>query len=156
MYTDIRFFLGFLIPRTTKQFYDATKEFITSLDCPVEEQTDLLNALTTFLKVDKSSVIDPTIFASTYFSDSKVQDNFKIHLEEKGLPTTAFTKDIEHIKTKLQVRKVVFNNSVKISASPEIFKTDVIIKPYAGDNDATGTPTQWTQIIVKDRINPKE
>ena len=33
--------------RTTKQFYEATKEFITALKYPVEKQNDLLNALTT-------------------------------------------------------------------------------------------------------------
>lgn len=142
--------------RTTKQFYEVTKTFITSLNSTVEEQNDLINALTTYLKVDKSPTIDPSIFASNYFADPKIQDSFKTYLEDNGLPSTAFTKDIEHIKTKLQTRKVVFNNSVKISASPEIFKSDVIIQPYEGEKDATGIPKQWTQIIVKDRINPKE
>lgn len=141
--------------RTTKQFYEATKEFITTMNCPVEEQTDLINALTTYLKVDKSGTVDPSTFASSYFSDPKIQDGFKDFLEEKGLPVTAFTKDIEYIKSKLQTRKVVFNNSVKIIASPEIFKSDVIINPYEGEKDATGLAQQWTQIIVKDRINPK-
>ena len=142
--------------RTTKQFYEATKEFITSLNFEVEEQTDLINALTTYLKVDKSASVDATTFALNYFNDPKIQDGFMEFLEEKGLPTTAFTKDIEYIKSKLQTRKVVFNNSVKISASPEIFKSDVIISPYEGKEEATGLPQQWTQIIVKDRINPKE
>lgn len=141
--------------RTTKQFYEATKEFITTLSCPVEEQTDLINALTTYLKVDKSGTVEPSTFAASYFSDPKIQDGFKEFLEEKGLPVTAFTKDIEYIKSKLQTRKVVFNNSVKIIASPEIFKSDVIISPYEGEKDATGLAQQWTQIIVKDRINPK-
>lgn len=142
--------------RTTKQFYEATKEFITSLNYTVEIQNDLLSALTTYLKVDKSSTVDATLFASTYFNDPAIQDDFKNFLEDRGLPNTAFTKDIEHIKSKLQFRKVVFNNNVKIVASPEIFKSDVIIKPYDGDKDETGSVQQWTQIIVKDRINPKE
>lgn len=142
--------------RTTKQFYEATKEFITALKYPVEKQNDLLNALTTYLKVDTSSTVDPNIFASTYFDDVETQDNFKSHLEEKGLPVTAFTKDVEHIKTKLQFRKVVFNNNVKIIASPELFDNEVIITPYDGDKDETGAPRKWTQIIVKDRINPQE
>lgn len=142
--------------RTTKQFYEATKEFITALNYPVEKQNDLLNALTTFLKVDTSSTVDPIIFATNYFDDVAIQDNFKAHLEERGLPATAFTKDIEHIKTKLQFRKVVFNNNVKIIASPESFDNDVIITPFEGDKDEAGIPKQWTQIIVKDRINPQE
>lgn len=142
--------------RTTKQFYEATKEFITSLNYTVEVQNDLIGALTTYLKVDKSTTIDASSFASTYFDDPTVQDSFKNFLDERGLPNTAFTKDIEHIKSKLQIRKVVFNNSVKVLASPEIFKTDVIIKPYEGDKDGSGIAQQWTQIIIKDRINPKE
>lgn len=142
--------------RTTKQFYEATKEFITALKYPVEKQNDLLNALTTYLKVDTSSTVDPNIFASTYFDDVETQDNFKSHLEEIGLPATAFTKDVEHIKTKLQFRKVVFNNNVKIIASPELFGSEVLITPYDGDKDETGVPRKWTQIIVKDRINPQE
>jgi hypothetical protein len=141
--------------RTTKQFYEATKEFITALNYPVEKQNDLLNALTT-LKVDTSSTVDPIIFATNYFDNVAIQDNFKAHLEERGLPATAFTKDIEHIKTKLQFRKVVFNNNVKIIASPELFDNDVIITAFEGDKDEAGIPKQWTQIIVKDRINPQE
>lgn len=142
--------------RTTKQFYEAAKEFIISLNYSVEEKSDLLSALTTYLKVDRSSTVDATSFASTYFDDPTIQDSFKNFLEDRGLPSTAFTKDIEHIKSKLQSRKVVFNNNVKIVASPEIFKSDVIIKPYDGDKDESGSVQQWTQIIVKDRINPKE
>lgn len=142
--------------RTTRQFYEATKEFINLLNYSVEQKNDLISALTTYLKVDKSATIDASSFASTYFDDPVVQDSFKSFLDDKGLPNTAFTKDIEHIKSKLQFHKVVFNNSVKIVASPEIFKSDVIIKPYDGDKDESGVVQQWTQIIVKDRINPKE
>lgn len=143
--------------RVTKQFYDATKEFIVALPYSVEKKSDLLNALTTYLKVDQSVTINPVKFAQTYFEDVKTQDDFKKFLGHKIIPTNAFAKDTAHIVNELKSRRVTFNNDVKIIATPELFESGIVIEPIEGSIDEnTGMPSAWTKIIVKGKIDPRK
>ena len=142
--------------RTTKQFYDSTVSFITSLDVPAEKRNDLLNALTTYLKVDTSSTVSSSEFASTYFDEVDTQDAFTAHMEEIGLPTVAFTKDTAHIVSHLKFRKVKFGSNLKITGPAEAFKNLVTIDTIAGDPDESGTPAIWTKVTIKDRISKQE
>lgn len=137
--------------RTTKQFFDVTKKFIFQLDKPSEEKYELLNALTTYLKVDKSSAVDPTDFAEKYF-DTDTCDNYRNHLIDNQIPTSSFIKDIEHIQSQLKLLKYTFSNNVKLEADPEIFKQDVIVTPIKGEKDENGHIPDWTQIIVKSKL----
>ncbi|MBY6209714.1 MULTISPECIES: nucleoid-associated protein [Halomonas] len=152
-------FLGFGYPatsaRTTKMFYEKTREFIDSLGISPENRNDLYNALTTYLKVDNSSTINPGDFASNYF-DIDTQDAFNAHMEESGIPTTSFTKDIAHIESNLKYRKVNFSKNVKITAPSAIFKNYVMIEEIDGEPDETGTAQAWTKVIIKDRITKQE
>ncbi|MEX5394670.1 nucleoid-associated protein [Acinetobacter baumannii] len=142
--------------RITKQFYDATKEFIISLPQSVERKNDLLNALSTYLKVDQSATVNPVKFAQTYF-DVQTQDSFKKFLGEKVIPTNAFAKDTAHIVNELKSRRVTFNNDVKIIATPELFESGIVIEPIDGSLDEnTGKPIAWTKIIVKGQIDPRK
>ncbi len=153
-------FLGFGYPqtsaRTTKQFYEATTAFISNLDATAAKKSNLLNALTTYLKVDTSSTINASDFASTYFEDVDVQDAYTSHLRDVGLSDNAFTKDIEHIEGKLQYRRVMFRSNVKISAPSETFKNLISIETIEGDPDESGGPTEWTKVIIKDKITQQE
>jgi len=142
--------------RTTKQFYDSTKVFISDLSVSSEEKNDLMNALTTYLKVDTSSAISATEFSSKYFNDVDTQDAFTGHMEDSGLPTSAFTKDIAHIKEKLKFRKVSFHSNVKIIAPSDTFKKLINIETIVGDPDESGAQTEWTKVIIKDRITQQE
>jgi hypothetical protein len=119
------------------------------------KKNDLLNALTTYLKVDTSSIISSTDFASKYF-DVGVQDEFTSYMEESGLPTTAFTKDVEHIESKLRYRKISFSSKIKILAPSNAFKELVTIESIEGDLDESGSPLQWTKVIIKDRVSHQE
>ncbi len=141
--------------RTTKQYYDVTKNFILQLDKPSEEKYDLLNALTTYLKLDKSSAVDPTDFANKYF-DIDTCDRYRNHLTENKIPTSSFIKDIEHIRTHLKLLKYTFSNNVKLEADPEVFNKDVIVTSIKGDRDENGDIPQWTQIIVKSQLIVKK
>ncbi len=142
--------------RTTKAFYESTSTFISKLNVSESDKSNLLNALTTYLKVDTSSTISSSEFASKYFSDIDVQDDFTSHMKDSGLPESAFTKDTEHIESKLKFRKVSFKNKVKIVAPSDTFKDLVTIESIEGDPDESGSPTEWTKIIVKDRIINQE
>ncbi|MBC3911582.1 nucleoid-associated protein [Undibacterium umbellatum] len=141
--------------RTTKQFYDSTISFISDLDIPEAKKTDLLSALNTYLRVDASSTISADEFADRYF-DLDTKDSFKSHLDDAGLPDTAFTKDIAHIESKLKIRRLNFSKNVKISAPSDVFKDSITFETIDGDLDATGAPAEWTKIIIKDRITHQE
>lgn len=141
--------------RTTKRFYEATNSFIDQLNLSSERKSDLYNALTTYLKVDTSSVVDPSGFASNYF-DIDTQDTFNAYMEEREIPTTSFTKDNSHIESKLKFRKVSFSRNVKITAPSDVFKNLVEIETIEGDLNQSGSPEVWTKIIVKDRITQQE
>jgi len=142
--------------RTTKQFHESTSLFIDKLNVPAPEKSNLLNALTTYLKVDTSSTISASEFASKYFDDIDTQDAYTSHMKDSGLPDNAFTKDIEHIESKLQFRKVNFGGNVKITAPSETFKDLITIETIEGDLDESGTPAEWTKIIIKNRITKQE
>lgn len=142
--------------RTTKHFYEATNSFIAKLAVSEEKKSNLLNALTTYLKVDTSSTIGASDFAEKYFDDIDVQDSFTNYIVDSGLPGTSFTKDIEHISNKLQFRKVKFRNNVQIKAPSEAFKNLITIETIEGDLDESGSPAEWTKVIIKDRIVKQE
>jgi hypothetical protein len=141
--------------RTTKQFYEVTSSFISSLKIAEAGKSDLLNALTTYLKVETSSTASTSEFASKYF-DLDTQDLFTDYAERTGLPTTAFTKDLAHIESRLRFRSVNFSSRVKITAPADTFKKLIIIEAIDGDSDESGTPAEWTRITVKDKISQQE
>lgn len=142
--------------RTTKSFYEETSKFISKMDVSAAEKSDLLNALTTYLKVDTSSTISTIDFASKYFSDVDVQDLYANYMRDSGLPDSAFTKDIEHIEGQLKVRKIKFSSNVKIIAPSDVFEKLVSIESIDGDPDEAGHPAVWTKVVIKDRVTKQE
>jgi hypothetical protein len=141
--------------RTTKRFYDSATEFIADLDVSPSEKSNLLNALTIYLKVEKTSTVSSSDFANKYF-DVDTQDDFRSYMEDSGVPTSAFTKDIEHIESKLKYRKLTFGGNIKFSAPSDVFAEKVAIEAIEGEADESGQPTEWTKIIVKDRVVQQE
>jgi hypothetical protein len=149
-------FLGCCYPessaRTTREFYNATCAFLDGLDISDEERSGLYNSLVTYLKHDKSEVINPIEFAESYLADDQI-DIFSDYLESCGLPT-AFTKDIEQITSKLEYRKLSFSKKVNITAPAEAFKN--LIEITSIEQDENGFPVEWTNILVKDVIVSQE
>lgn len=152
-------FLGCNYPqnsaRKTKQFYDHAKNFIDNLDYSQAIKIDYYNALVTYLKVDTSTSISASDFAERYF-DIDTQDVFVDYMESSGLPSTSFAKDIEHITRNLKMRKISFGRDIKIFAPAEAFKSKVEIKPLEGPPDESGKPTEWTNVLIKDKISDQE
>lgn len=152
-------FLGLGYPqssaRTTKDFYEASKKFISALDVQPEKKSDLFSALNTYLKVEESSTVSTSEFGSRYF-DEDTQDQFGSFMEEKGIPTTAFTKNTDYIKNSLKVRKVKFQSKVNITGPQDAFNDLITIETIDGDLDASGAPAQWTKVTIKDRITAQE
>lgn len=153
-------FLGCGYPKTsareTKGFYDATCAFLKKLNIDPVQRNDLLNALITYLKVEKSPTISVSEFASRFFSDVDTQDEFSSYMEKQGIPSTSFTKDITHIESNLKFRKISFGGNVKILAPSEAFKALVSIEPIEGDIDEYGMHPEWTKVIIKDKVIQQE
>lgn len=154
------FYAGFLgcgypetSARTTKQFYDATCEFIQELDISEEKKVALHNTLVSYLKYENTDVVNPAEFSERYF-DEEVRDSFSDFLDDKNLPSTSFTKDIDHIESKLNMRKLSFSKNVKLVAPSDIFKELVTIETINESDE--GEPVNWTKIIVKDSIVSQE
>lgn len=141
--------------RTTRQFYEEASEFISNLNVSASNKNDFLNALTTYLKVSNSSTVSCADFASQYF-DVDTQDAFCDHMYEAGIPEIAFTKDTAQIESKLKFRKVNFGGNVKITAPSEAFKNLVTIETIDGDPDEAGDPTEWTKVIIKEKVVGQE
>ncbi|GLS27724.1 nucleoid-associated protein [Marinibactrum halimedae] len=149
-------FLGLDYPldsaRKTMKFYDATSSFIGSLDIDSEEKNDLVSALTTYLKTQKSDIITPRDFAENYFAGD-TQDDYISHLEDTGIPTNSFAKDNKHIKSKLKIRKMKFGKRIKLIASPEDFDSSITIESINGDTNSSGASNEWTKVIIKEKVS---
>lgn len=137
--------------RTTKVFYEKTSEFLNELDINAEKKNALKNALVTYLKHEKSDVISAKDYADRFFDDG-VKDLYLEYAHESGVPQTSFTRDNEHIESKLKTRKLNFSKNIKITAPAEVFKNNIIIESTVGDIGKDGAPTEWTTILIKDKI----
>ena len=73
-----------------------------------------------------------------------------------GSQTNSFTKDIEHVKNKLRIRRINFSKNIKVTAPSDAFEKLITIDTIEGDEDELGTPAVWTRLIVKDRITKQE
>lgn len=149
-------FLGFGYPessaRTTKEFYEATCDFIKDLDITDEERNDVRNSLNSYLRENSDSVI-PAEFANRHL-DEDVRDSFTNFLEDNDVPTTAFAKDIAHIESSLKTRKLSFSRQVKVTAPSNVFQELIEIETITDDGE--GNQVNWTNILVKDKIVSQE
>lgn len=152
-------FLGFTYPETsarkTNSFYNETMRFINSIDITDEQKNNYLNALTTYLKVDKSNIINPIEFSEKYL-DIEHKSDYIDHLEDRLISKGNFVKDISEMTNKLKFRKLSFTSNISISGAPEDFKKKVSFRSIDGDEDDKGNIPIWTEIIVKDEILSQE
>ncbi|EJD6370312.1 nucleoid-associated protein [Providencia huaxiensis] len=135
--------------RNTQKFFESVKTFIKNLEVSNEEKYELNNALVCYLKLDKSGVISPDKFARTYF-DSDTADDFIAHLGDSGVPITSFTKDTQHVNSKLKMQKVSFGQNIRLLAPAEILKDKVIMEPIVFDEN--GIPVNWTKLVIKEKL----
>jgi len=147
--------------RTTKLFYETTKEFIDEMQASQEEKIEYYNALSTYLKVDQSPSINPGVFAETYFGDIETQENYVNYLKDRGIDEDDTIKDITFIKSHLKFRTLNFSKSVRISAPPGAFDQLISVETFKPDPQEAGAEEVqddelWTRVIVKDVIVKQE
>lgn len=140
----------------TKEFYDYTKDFVTRLDVAPEQKNDLLNALSTCLKVAKSPTIQVSEFAQTYLADPEVVDSYQVYMSDKKFPANAVNKDLAYVQGSLKLRKLVFSQGIKITGPSEQFSEKVQVESFEGDLDENGSPQVWTRVVIKSDIKSQE
>jgi len=123
-------FLGLSIPEDskllTRNFYEYTRSFINEADFTDEEKLDYNSSLYVYLKNDQANVVEPSVFAESYFPEDK-RDDYLSFLESKGFPENAITKDLALLSGKLKQRKITFSSDVKILAPADSFSDSVKI-----------------------------
>ena len=153
-------FLGLEFPSNsafqTKQFHTLTKDFIRNANVDAGEKTELLNALTTYLKTDQAATIQVDTFSQTYLQDAALQDAYTAYMKQKNFPTTAIHKDLSEVQSQLRLRKLIFGHDIKLTASADHFENFVRIESIEGEADEHGNLPKWTKIIVRDHIRDQE
>lgn len=153
-------FLGLAFPSNsawqTKRFHSLTKDFIRNANIPEETKSDLLGALTIYLKVDQGGTIQVDQFATTYLNASKLRDAYSTYMQSKDFPLTAISKDISEVKGALRDRKIIFSNNIRLTGPADQFQDRVKMRTIDGVPGANGAVPEWTEIIVRDRIREQE
>lgn len=153
-------FLGLGFPENsawqTKQFHTLTKEFIRGANIPEETKSDLLGALTTYLKVDQSATIQVDQFAESYMQAPELKDSYSAYMQVKNFPIEAIFKDISEVKNVLRDRKVTFNGNIRLTGPVEQFQDRVKMRVIDGEALPNGSVPKWTEIIVRDQIKDQE
>ena len=112
----------------TKDFYNYTKEFITSKSGFNGDQiVDCMSALFVYLKTDTNPNINVREFATTYFPNTEIIDEFSRFMEQKRIPLNNIRKDNSLIKDKLKNRKIKFSNAVLVTAPVDNFTENLEI-----------------------------
>lgn len=149
-------FLGCALPKDsafrTKQLYDLTETFITSLNVEPEVQSDYKTALYSYLKLDKSTTISVDEFADTYFADDPGRmTSYKNFMRDSEFPTAAFTKDIQDLSGVLKRRTIKFPSGTRITGlASAIDKIDIHTDTQV---DESGRATDITVITVPEKIS---
>lgn len=153
-------FLGLAFPSNdawqTKQFHSLTKDFIRSANISEETKSDLLGALTIYLKVDQGGTIQVDQFSAAYFDAPELRDAYSAYMLSKDFPLTAIHKDISEVKGALRDRKITFSNNIRLTGPVDQFQDRVRMRTIDGEPVADGVIPKWTEIIVRDHIRDQE
>lgn len=153
-------FLGLAFPTNsawqTKQFHSLTKDFIKTANIPPETKSDLLGALTAYLKVDQSGTIQVSHFGSNYFDTAELQDSYVTYMQAKEFPMTAIHKDLSEVRGALKDRRITFGNNIRLTGPVEQFQDRIRMRTIDGERTADGIVPKWTEIIVRDQIRDQE
>lgn len=154
-------FLGLAFPSNsafqTKQFHSLTKEFIrTAEHMDDEKRSDLINALTAYLKADQTATVQVAAFANAYFDTPELRDAYTAFMVGNEFPQQAIHKDLSEVAPALKQRKLLFGHNIKLTAPSEEFEGYIRIQSIDGEPDEDGQVPKWTQITVRDRIRDQE
>lgn len=111
----------------TNKFYVASKKFINESNMSALERIRLQTALHDYLRVRKELYINPSQFANEYIDNNEMKDAYLKSIENAGIPGINTRKDTSMIKDQ-KVRRLAFENSVKITVPIEEFDDTITIE----------------------------
>lgn len=118
--------------RLTQDFYEKTREYISSLPVDDENKVDLNTALYTYLKTSQNTIIQVADFADQYLQ-TEFQDNYSAYMKNNEFPQNAVSKDLTNIANRLKRRKLRFSSEVDLTAPSDKFKELVEFGTYDGE-----------------------
>jgi hypothetical protein len=118
--------------RQTRIFFEETTKFINSLKLSAKERVEAQTHLVSYLKSEQ-----PTISVREYAERYLLKEHRTGYMKimRKAFPPRAVSKDIKDIRRKLQVRHMVFDSKVKITAPEDEF--DDLVKIERATSDYT-------------------
>lgn len=147
-------FLGCAFPRSaaiqTREFYEASTEFIRDLPLPEEKKINLEAALRSFLGTEVAATVDATQFAQRVFAQPDVKDSYSSWLADKGVSTRAFPKDTSAIAQQLKIQRLKFDSNIQLSFPPDRL-TDGTIRIEKAELEEDGEQVPVTNITVLSR-----
>jgi 37-kD nucleoid-associated bacterial protein len=133
-----------------RQFFENTKEFISTAPVDDEQKVDLYNSLYTYLKVDQSPTVQVGEFADSYMTP-ELGEAYRLRMRKNGVPTLAIPKDLKEVAGRLRLRRLRFPRRIMLSGPPEAMSELVRIEAIDGDSG-----TKWTRITVRAQIEDQE
>lgn len=97
--------------KLTREFYEATKDFIVHVENPIRRATYYEHLLSYMNR--PGGAIDPREFAVTHFEEED-RHPYEEHLTRHNVQTTPFQKDVELVKTHITKMMIDFENDISI------------------------------------------
>ena len=86
---------------------------------------DLISAVKTYLKMDTDQFISTETFSTRYLQNDADRQEYLQYMQSKDVSSTAFSRDISLISSKLKNRILYFENGIKITGSQSNFSENV-------------------------------
>lgn len=102
---------------TTKDFYEAVDTWIAESPLSDQEKLDAYDALKTELRSQRKTV-DPLQFVTDHFHPEH-QDGLRAHLQQAGVPTAEFDKDLARLGTKPTSTRLKTTTGITITGSAD-------------------------------------
>ncbi|MFH5924566.1 nucleoid-associated protein [Roseomonas xinghualingensis] len=147
-------FLGLKFPENsaqrTKQFFQKTRDFISSAPVLQEEKVDLYNSLYAYLKTDQSPSIQVGHFADTYMQPAMAQ-NYRDYMRRERFTDRPIPKDLAEVGGSLRLRRLRFANRITLIGPSEALSENVTVEALPPDGGV-----ERTQIIVRGGLERQE
>jgi 37-kD nucleoid-associated bacterial protein len=149
-------FLGCALPADgayeTGRFFDLAKEFVRKSTMVQEEKRDVIDALITFVKTEKSKTFTSDEFGEKYLPMA-MRDPFDKFLQARHFPDRAVIRDVSAMGSKLRRRRFRFGSDIEFTVSPEALDEEkaTIVSGPAEKFGGKGVDT-WTQITIRQPI----
>lgn len=132
--------------KLTRQFFEATKEFINSAPIDQSEKADLLEALRVELKSNSATIHTPT-FAKSHVPKA-IRDLYMEHMDAEGFTRGAVNKNVEFVKLLLKRKqKMQFEHGVELTAPSGTLRELVSVKK---------STAKETHLIIQGAIEKQE